>query len=233
MNDYSYIFQENQLGTDYENMEEVQNYDLKMNKIRNIQKEVSEINQFLQLKPEHTILEIGCGTADAAIALSHICKKVVATDISEVMLAYAKEKAAKQKRDNIDFVKAGFLTYQPEEIRFDGIVTQLALHHLPDFWKFYALSRIAQWLKPQGKLFLRDVVFPSHISDYDKYFEEIIRQLDNTAGENASRSLALHIQKEYSTLDFVMESILEKSGFVIENQTVENTFFISYHCTLK
>jgi hypothetical protein len=38
-------------------------------------------------------------------------------------------------------------------------VTQIALHHLPDFWKQIALIRIAGMLKDGGRLCLRDMVY--------------------------------------------------------------------------
>ena len=55
----------------------------------------------------------------------------------------------------------------------DAVITQLALHHLPDFWKLVALKRISQMLKDGGKLYLRDVVFPSNVEDYDVFFNYI------------------------------------------------------------
>jgi hypothetical protein len=60
---------------------------------------------------------------------------------------------------NIEVEQAGFLTYEHEGTPADFVYTRNALHHLPDFWKALALTRIAAMLKPSGVLRLRDLVF--------------------------------------------------------------------------
>ena len=41
---------------------------------------------------------------------------------------------------------------------FDLVISEYALHHLPDFWKAVALERMAGFLRPGGTLRLRDLV---------------------------------------------------------------------------
>lgn len=50
-----------------------------------------------------------------------------------------------------EFLPGGFLTYQHQGPPLDAVVTQIALHHLPDFWKQIALLRIFDMLKEGGK----------------------------------------------------------------------------------
>ncbi len=45
------------------------------------------------------------------------------------------------------FVKAGFLAYCHQGPPVDAVVTQLALHYLPDFWKPAAIIGMASCLK--------------------------------------------------------------------------------------
>jgi hypothetical protein len=40
----------------------------------------------------------------------------------------------------------------------DAVVTTLALHHLPDFWKGMALKRVHGMLKRGGRLYIHDVI---------------------------------------------------------------------------
>jgi hypothetical protein len=57
------------------------------------------------------------------------------------MLGHARKKAAFRGIANIDFLQGGFLTYQHKGAPLDAIINQLALHHLPDFWKQVAQIR--------------------------------------------------------------------------------------------
>jgi putative AdoMet-dependent methyltransferase len=43
----------------------------------------------------------------------------------------------------------GFLNYEHNGPPLDMIVSNLALHHLPDFWKMIALKRIHEMLHKQ------------------------------------------------------------------------------------
>ena len=129
-----------------------------------------EILSFLDLQPDQTVLEIGTGTGEFALAAAIHCSKVYAVDLSESMLRYVEKKAKSRGVSNVEFFQGGFLTYQhPTPV--DAVVTQLALHHLPDFWKQVAMMRIAVMLRDGGKLCLRDVVFNFDIKDYERLIE--------------------------------------------------------------
>lgn len=58
---------------------------------------------------------------------------VYAVDISPVMLGFASKKAGSQGMNNIKYCHAGFLTCEHSGEPVDVIISQLALHHLPDF----------------------------------------------------------------------------------------------------
>src|SRR5207245_9003494 len=102
----------------------------------------------------------GCGSAGAACEAALMGAEVDAIDISPAMLALA-EIQARDRKVAIRTQSAGLLsfTYQPDT--YDLIVSEFALHHLPDFWKTVALSRIFCALKPGSGFYLRDIVFVS------------------------------------------------------------------------
>ena len=218
-----------QIGVDYTDLKEVHAYDLRMQKLRDTEIEANRIRELLGIKNTDSILEIGTGTGELALKLSGHCKKVVAIDVSKTMRDFAKMKAESQKKTNIQFYSAGFLTYESYDEPFDVIVTQLALHHLPDYWKMMALRRIYGMLKEGGKFYLRDVVFPSMILDYDSYFNEIITDLKKSAGDEIAEETEIHIREEFSTLDWIMEGLLKSAGFYIESVKYDG-FMASYLC---
>jgi len=218
-----------QIGTDYTDLEEVQAYDLHMNKLKNPEDEANSIRELLRIKNTDSILEIGAGTGELALRLSGYCKEVVAIDVSKTMINFARMKAKNQNKTNIRFFNAGFLTYENHNESFDAVVTQLALHHLPDYWKMIALRRIYGMLKEGGKFYLRDVVFPSMVRDYDSYFNEIITDLKKSTGNKIAEETETHIREEFSTLDWIMEGLLKTAGFYIESVNYDG-FIAGYLC---
>jgi ubiquinone/menaquinone biosynthesis C-methylase UbiE len=218
-----------QTGVDYTDSEEIQAYDLRMQKLRDIESESNWLREILKIKDTDVILEIGTGTGELALKLSVYCRKVVAIDVSKKMIDFAKMKAESQNKVNIQFYNAGFLTFENYDKPFDVIVTQLALHHLPDYWKIMALRRIYGMLKEGGIFYLRDVVFPSLIQDYDSYFNNIITDLKKSAGDKIAEETEIHIREEFSTLDWIMEGLLKNAGFYIEAVKCDG-FIVGYLC---
>ena len=56
-------------------------------------------------------------------------------------------------------------------------VSVAVLHHLPDFCKVAALTRCRAMLKPEGKLYLFDVVFPSGEANLEDRIDEWIASI--------------------------------------------------------
>lgn len=220
-----------QTGVDYANSEEVEKYDVRMQKLRDIKTEIDNLIEATAPTRKSKVLEFGTGTGEFAVVLSQLSQKVFAVDVSPVMLEYARKKAKSRKVKNIEFYHAGFLTFNESPEQFDIIFTQLALHHLPDFWKSMALKNIYNLLKKGGKFFLKDVVYPSGIENYGSFFNAIIEDVENSAASEFTKEYIGHISKEYSTLDWIMEDLLTKSGFSILETNVENDFIYTYLCT--
>lgn len=147
------------------------------------------------------------------------------------MIEYTRNKAKKHNRNNIEFYHAGFLTYNHKDNPVDVVITQLALHHLPDFWKMIALRRIHQILCNHGILFLQDLVFPSNTDDYTSLFNPFIERMKTAGDIKSAEALELHFKNEFSTLDWIMEDLLKRSGFIIDKANYYNHFFATYLCS--
>jgi len=215
------------LGTDYNDPEEIRIYDERMGKLRNIKKEIEDILNTIGLKKGDTLIEIGCGTGEFSIEAAKRCNNVIALDVSKNMLEYAKNKASNGGIANISFVNAGFLSYQHEGKSVDFVVSSIALHHLPDFWKLMALKNINSMLKEKGKFYLHDVVFSFDIINFEKAVESWINQ---TNDDRMKKNMVNHINGEFSTTNWIMEKIIEHAGFTIESKDYKNDFFASYLC---
>ncbi len=75
-----------------------------------------------------------------------------------------------------------------------------------------ALTRIAGWLRPGGKLYLRDVVLPQPGSDYAEVLDAVVNDNAQTMREQWVR----HLRQEYSTVNWIMEGLLTRAGFRLE-----------------
>ncbi|HOT07142.1 MAG: hypothetical protein A4E45_00278 [Methanosaeta sp. PtaB.Bin039] len=219
-----------QIGTDYEDEDEVCGYDSKMRRIRDVDREVEEVLACLPLGPDERLLEIGTGTGQLAIAASRRCRRVYAADVSLAMLRFARDRAQKAGADNVEFCLGGFLTYCHKGPLVDAAVTQLALHHLPDFWKQVALLRLAEMIRPGGLLFLKDVIYTFDPVNYATFFPEYLETIRRKGGDQ--RSVTTHISKEHSTMGWIVEGMLVRAGFSVTQSHVHSGFMSSYLCRL-
>jgi ubiquinone/menaquinone biosynthesis C-methylase UbiE len=216
-------------GADFDALAE--SYDRNMQKFRDIQGEIEEILDFLDLQPDQTVLEMGTGTGEFALAAARHCRRVYAVDLAEGMLHYAEKKAQARGLANVEFLQGGFLTYHHQGEQLDGVVSEIALHHLPDFWKQIALQRMAGMLQKGGKLCLRDVVYSFDPRGHEKFLDEFVSKAAERAGPQFARHISEHVKNEYSTMDWVMQGMIERAGFEIERAEHSHGFFSLYLCT--
>lgn len=106
--------------------------------------------------PDDVVLDLGTGTGAIALALAPAARTVVGRDISDGMLERAREKAAEQGLDNVEFGGGSF-----RDPAYDGpvsvVVSNFALHHLSDAEKREAIEVVAD-LAPE-RFVLGDVMF--------------------------------------------------------------------------
>ena len=210
-------------GVDYADAGVVAHYDEHHMRFRDYKKSAEDIISALGLRPEHTVIDMGCGTGAFVLHAAPRCKKVYAVDVSAPMLAYLKQKAEKDNIRNIEYHQAGFLTYEHQDEPVDAVVSVAALHHLPDFWKLVGLTRIADMLKPGGIMCLFDVVYSCSAREYKAAFEQWVSTTGADLGKEFADETVIHIRDEYSTCDWILEGMLERSGFTIREKKTLNT----------
>ncbi len=202
-------------------------YDNHHTSIRDIEGENAYMLGLLNPQPGHRIIDMGAGTGLFTLAAAERYEKVYAVDISPAMFDVARGKVRDAGIDNVEFMEGGFLTYEHESEPVDAVVSVAALHHLPDVWKQVALLRMAEMLKPGGKLCLRDTVFFNMRSDYAAWLDEITTSDSGDPRENLIR----HIRDEYTTMDWIMEGMLARAGFSLDEVSYDGKFWANYFCT--
>jgi ubiquinone/menaquinone biosynthesis C-methylase UbiE len=97
-------------GVDYTDDNIVAEYDDNHSRFRNYKKNAEDIISILGLEPEHSVIDMGCGTGAFSLYAAGHCKKIYAVDVSAPMIEYLKKKAIKKKLNNNECPQAGFLT---------------------------------------------------------------------------------------------------------------------------
>jgi cyclopropane fatty-acyl-phospholipid synthase-like methyltransferase len=218
-------------GVDYTDTAQVQAYDARHQRFRDYQKAATVIIEKLGIGPEHAVIDMGSGTGAFALYAAPKCKHIYAVDVSQPMLDYSRQKAEQMGLQNITFCHGGFLTYEHHAEPADAMVSVAVLHHLPDFWKLVGLQRTANMLKPDGRLLLFDVVFPSDMTGYEARFDGWIQSMAEKVGAEFAAEAETHIRDEHSTFDWIMEGLLERARFKIDQAEYADGFGASYLCT--
>ncbi|AEN04573.1 Methyltransferase type 11 [halophilic archaeon DL31] len=116
---------------------------------------------------EETVLDLGTGTGAIALALAADAGKVIGRDISEGMLAEAREKATAAGYENVSFGEGRFRDPNVDE-PVDVVVSNFALHHLSDAEKREAIHAIAA-LEPR-RFVLGDVMLSAAVPEGEEQF---------------------------------------------------------------
>ena len=149
----------------------------------------------LGLNATHTLVDLGAGTGTFALAAAAFCRRVIAVDVSPVMLGLLRQKAAQTGIGNIEFVQRGFLSYEHHGDPADFVYSRHALHHLPDFWKVLALERVAAMLKPGDIFYLRDLIFSFAPDETKSVIDNWLANASETSDKGWTRAeLLTHLQ---------------------------------------
>jgi 2-polyprenyl-3-methyl-5-hydroxy-6-metoxy-1,4-benzoquinol methylase len=176
----------------------------------------------LGVKAGWRLADIGCGNGVLACEAALMGAEVDAIDISPAMLALA-QICARDRKVAIRTQSAGLLSFAYQPNSYDLIVSEFTLHHLPDFWKAVALSRIFAALKPGADFYLRDIVFVSTPDGADRDVEAWA-DFSIKNHEFDRNSVVTHMRDEYSTFGWVIERMLADAGFTLTS--------VDYHAPL-
>ena len=159
------------------------------------------------------VADIGCGNGVLACEAALRGADVDAVDISPAMLELARI-YTRDRKARVRTQSAGLLSFAYEPGSYDLIVSEFTLHHLPDFWKAVAMSRIFAALKPGAQFYLRDIVFTTMPDGTER---DVGEWADfNIRNHDFSRdSVVTHMRDESSTFGWVMERMLTETGFTL------------------
>jgi len=180
-----------------------------------------------------TVVDVGAGTGTFVFAVAPLVARVVAIDVSPAMTAHLRAGASARGLTNIEVVDGGFLSYEHTGSPADIVYSRNALHHLPDFWKAIALTRLRSWMAPGGVLQLLDLVFDFDPDEAEPRLAEWMSGAvaDQRVGWTADE-LAEHVRCEYSTYSWLFEPMLERCGFEIVERSYVRRAYGTFTCSV-
>ena len=175
---------------------------------------------------DSTLVDLGCGTGLLAAAAAREAGRVVGVDPSPAMLEVARSRSS-----SVEWVEAGFLTYEHAGDPPQLVHSRHALHHLPDFWKGVALERIHELLAPGGAFVLRDLVYGFEPAEAAASIEKWLAGAAPNPTDGWTRGeLETHVRSEHSTFTWLLEPLLDHAGLEILERDVRGRIYATYVC---
>ena len=99
------------------------------------------------------MLEIGCGVGRVAAEVAPICKKLICTDVSENMLAFARQRT--QSQANVEFYSINGWDLAPiTDQSVDVVYCTIVFMHLEEWERYNYICEAKRILKPGGRLYV-------------------------------------------------------------------------------
>jgi putative AdoMet-dependent methyltransferase len=170
----------------------------------------------LGVGPGSRFVDLACGTGSLVVEEARRGANAHGVDVAEEMLAFTRRRAA-DAGVAVSVHHAGFLSYRHAGPPADVVTARSAMHQLPDAWKQAALVEIARYVRPGGLLYVWDLVFSFPPAEYAEQVQRMIDELGRDDGEGFSRAdFETHIREEFSTYAWILEGMLERAGFTVE-----------------
>jgi ubiquinone/menaquinone biosynthesis C-methylase UbiE len=136
-------------------------------------KVLDRILSLSQPQPSDVCVDLGAGTGFVTTALAPLVASVHAVDISAAMTEALAGRAAEGGLANVSTEVADLRDFRLPPSCADLVVSSYALHHLPNSDKRALVARVAQGLRPGGRLVIADMMFGRGGSPRDRV---ILRQ---------------------------------------------------------
>lgn len=102
------------------------------------------------VQPYQAVLDIGCGCGVTTLAAASRARSALGVDISNPLIAVARQRAREQSVDNVDFTVADAQTHPFPADTFDLVISQFGLMFFDD--PVTAFSNLRRSLAPRGRI---------------------------------------------------------------------------------
>jgi ubiquinone/menaquinone biosynthesis C-methylase UbiE len=120
------------------------------------------------VKPGDVVVDLGCGTGQLSLPLAERGGRVLAVDVSPVMVERLDEEAARRGVTSLESIAVPIEDLKLPGGSVDLVVSSYALHHLRDPDKARLVAAAFGWLRPGGRLVVADMMFGRGGSSRDR-----------------------------------------------------------------
>jgi ubiquinone/menaquinone biosynthesis C-methylase UbiE len=113
-------------------------------------KRIQVMSEYIDIRPDDVILDIGGNTGKVTEAYSRNCKEVVVLEPKRNIVEYGKS-----HRPNMKFIEGEAENIPLPDAYFDKVVASASFHHFSDHDK--ALEEMKRVLKPDGKIIILEI----------------------------------------------------------------------------
>lgn len=131
-------------------------------KIKGHYDSVDTIISMCEIKSNHRVLDIACGTGIVSCEFAKHTKEVIGLDITEEMLNQAKKLQKEKNLNNISFKNSNVEILPFEDNSFDIVFTRYSFHHFLDTQKVF--DEMLRVCKKDGKIVIVDVALEQSVS---------------------------------------------------------------------
>jgi SAM-dependent methyltransferase len=130
-----------------------------------------KVLDLLEPRIEDVILDVGCGPGTQLINLSQLIKSGYGIDPAEQMIRQAEQSATNCPNLQFYVGSAEFFPQEMRQIGINKIISNYALHHLPDNAKLQSIRNLASLLPDNGTIVLGDLMFSDNPDKYKALFD--------------------------------------------------------------
>lgn len=166
------------------------------------------------------VLDVATGAGHSAFAFAGVASKVVALDISPIMLEAAAQGARERGIENMETVLAPAEELPFEDASFEGAICRLAAHHFKDVPAF--LARAFRVIQPGGWLLVVDDVGIEHpLADEQLDWIETLRDPQHVRNYTAPKWIEMVEAEGFLVEHYEVDAIPQNAGHWLDRMSVE------------
>lgn len=181
------------------------------------------INQ-LEVDRNSIVVDLGCGEAKFLAAISSGIRKGIGIDASVHMLASARRSLTDQEIGNVELIHADFREFDVGFEAADAVMSNYAIHHVPDVDKEEVFRRIHATLRPGGVFRLEDDSFNFQRKEFEERVPEIMTQWERHFGPEGWKFM----KEKLAGDDFEHTPYLDDLTRMIESSGLELNSVVPY-----
>jgi len=197
------------------------------------EKEILEYLRPLNLGPEDTFVDFGCGNGAALSVAAKLCRRVIGIDIAVQQLEMARKRLA--EFHNVRLLQIPFLECRLEDEQLTRGSSRKALHHLTDPEKIEFFRTIGCRFATGARFVIEDAIFDFDKKELETHMPLVIADAELWYGDRWPQvrpDFLVTIREEFATGLNAWETALQAGGFKLAERR-RRTCFLSHLTAVK